>query len=70
MKIEIFLGETPSRQTTYTPRLVCVDLKGSLGTLPELGDLYGPPGHPKTRWAFFKKSFLSVLCKDSFNYLV
>jgi len=41
-------GVTFSRQTTYTPRLVAIDLKGSLGTLPELGDLYGGPGLPKS----------------------
>jgi hypothetical protein len=28
------------RDVTYLPRLVVVDLKGSLGLLPEFGDLY------------------------------
>jgi len=37
-------------QTTYTPRLVTVDLKGALGSLPEFGDLYNEVGTtiPKT----------------------
>ena len=33
-------GQTLNRDVTYTPRLVSVDLKGSLGGLPEFGDLY------------------------------
>lgn len=33
-------GQTLDRQTTYMPRLVTVDLKGALGSLPEFGDLY------------------------------
>ena len=39
-------GNTP----TYTPRLVSVDLKGALGSLPEFGDLYFETGSslPKT----------------------
>ena len=38
-------GDTP----TYTPRLVSVDLKGALGSLPEFGDLYYETGSlPKT----------------------
>ncbi len=40
-------GETDDRQVTFTPRLVAVDLKGSLGLLPELGDLYERPRVPK-----------------------
>ncbi len=41
-------GETLSGEVTFTPRLVAVDLKGALGLLPELGDLYGQPGAPRT----------------------
>ncbi|CAB3388170.1 Hypothetical predicted protein [Cloeon dipterum] len=33
-------GETRLGQTTFTPRLLLVDLKGSLGSLPEHGGLY------------------------------
>lgn len=34
-------GLTPlGNQVTYTPRLVSLDLKGALGSLPEFGDLY------------------------------
>ena len=45
-------GVTTSNSTpTYTPRLVSVDLKGALGSLPEFGDLYFETGSgslPKT----------------------
>jgi len=34
-------GQTLQGEMTFTPRLVVVDLKGSLGAMPELGDLYG-----------------------------
>ena len=33
-------GLTGSNQITYTPRLVSLDLKGALGSLPQFGDLY------------------------------
>lgn len=36
-------GVTLTRQPTFTPRLVASDLKGGLGALPELGDLYEAP---------------------------
>jgi hypothetical protein len=38
------------KDVTYTPRLVTVDLKGALGSLPEFGDLYHQVGLsvPKT----------------------
>ncbi|CAG2062715.1 unnamed protein product, partial [Timema podura] len=36
-------GLTPSGYVTYTPRLLLVDLKGSLGHLPEKGELYEQP---------------------------
>ena len=36
-------GQTASGEVTYTPRLVCADLKGSLGRLPQFGDLYDAP---------------------------
>ncbi len=36
-------GRNLQGQETYTPRVVCVDLKGSLGLLPQFGDLYEPP---------------------------
>ena len=41
---------TSSSSPTYTPRLVSVDLKGALGSLPEFGDLYFETGSslPKT----------------------
>ena len=34
-------GITINKEVTYTPRLIAVDLKGSLGALPECGELYG-----------------------------
>ena len=43
-----------SRDVTYLPRLVVVDLKGSLGLLPEFGDLYEDtfvPGKSKAQLA-------------------
>lgn len=43
-----------SRDVTYLPRLVVVDLKGSLGLLPEFGDLYEDvwtPGQSKAQLA-------------------
>lgn len=36
-------GVTHKGETTFTPRLLLADLKGSLRSLPELGDLYGIP---------------------------
>ncbi|XP_046489750.1 protein misato isoform X1 [Neodiprion pinetum] len=33
-------GETPRKETTFTPRLLLVDLKGSVGHLTEQGNLY------------------------------
>ena len=35
--------QTASGEVTFTPRLVCADLKGSLGLLPRFGDLYDAP---------------------------
>ena len=40
-------GSTLDREVTYTPRLLVVDLKGSLGTLPESGELYEKISIPK-----------------------
>jgi len=40
-------GLTNNKEVTYTPRLVAVDLKGSLGSLPECGELYGKNTVPK-----------------------
>lgn len=39
-------GKTVKGQTTYTPRLLLVDLKGSLKALPQEGDLYDTPSDP------------------------
>ncbi|KAK4884183.1 hypothetical protein RN001_000454 [Aquatica leii] len=41
-------GLTVNGQVTYTPRLLLVDLKGSLGTLSEQGNLYEPLVDPST----------------------
>lgn len=41
-------GLTTQKEITYTPRLITVDLKGSLGLLPELGDLYERPCVPRS----------------------
>lgn len=37
-------GQTINKEVTYTPRLVSIDLKGALGSLPEFGDLYHEVG--------------------------
>ena len=34
-------GLTMKGEVTYTPRLLSVDLQGSLGLLPQCGELYG-----------------------------
>lgn len=36
------------RQETYTPRLLAIDLKGSLNSLPTQGTLYSDLGEPST----------------------
>ncbi|XP_059093564.1 protein misato homolog 1-like [Tigriopus californicus] len=41
-------GQTLTRQLTFTPRVVNVDLKGALGSLPEFGDLYDDLEVPKS----------------------
>ncbi|XP_033211026.1 protein misato isoform X2 [Belonocnema kinseyi] len=40
-------GETSQKQSTYTPRLLLVDLKGSLGYLSEVGSLYSSQSEEK-----------------------
>ncbi|XP_014869763.1 protein misato homolog 1 [Poecilia latipinna] len=37
-------GQTPGGSVTYTPRLIAMDLKGSLRTLRQEGSLYDPGG--------------------------
>lgn len=41
-------GQTEGGHCTYTPRLVTIDLKGSLGSLPQCGDLYGKTQVPSS----------------------
>ena len=77
-------GLTLDREVTYTPRLLVVDLKGSLGTLPESGELYDKISIPKEdtlalHWGgghqvfreepLKKNEFLSDFEKDSENVL-
>ena len=77
-------GVTNNKEVTYTPRLIAVDLKGSLGALPECGDLYGKITIPKEEslslhWAgghqvfreepFVKNDFLTELEENSDNVL-
>ena len=38
----------PSHTNPPVPRLVAMDLQGSLGLLPQAGDLYGRPAIPST----------------------
>jgi hypothetical protein len=46
-------GLSPNGQVTFTPRMVAVDLKGSLGAMPEMGNLYGRPPAPKAASALW-----------------
>ena len=77
-------GITLDRELTYTPRVIVVDLKGSLGTLPESGELYDKISIPKEdtlslHWSgahqvfreepFQKNEFLSDLEKGTDNAL-
>ena len=77
-------GLTLDKEVTYTPRLLVVDLKGSLGTLPESGELYDKISIPKEdslalHWSgghqvfreepLKKNEFLSDFEKDSENAL-
>lgn len=77
-------GETLNKEVTFTPRLIAVDLKGSLGALPRCGELYGKISIPKEEslsnfWAgghqvfreepFVKNEFLTELEDDSENVL-
>merc|ERR1719237_986010 len=41
-------GLTMKREVTYTPRLLSIDLQGSLGLLPQCGELYGRPQIPSS----------------------
>ena len=38
-------GLTLKGEVTYTPRLLSLDLQGSLGLLPQCGELYGRCGN-------------------------
>ena len=77
-------GITLDKQVTYTPRLIVVDLKGSLGALPECGELYGKISIPKEEslssfWSgghqvfreepYVKNEYLTELEQDSENVL-
>ena len=77
-------GLTLNKEVTFTPRLITVDLKGSLGALPECGELYGKISIPKedtlsNYWTgghqifreepFVRNEFLSELGDNSENIL-
>jgi len=77
-------GLTLNKEVTFTPRLISVDLKGSLGALPECGELYGKISIPKEEsltnfWTgghqifreepYVKNEFLTELEDDSENVL-
>jgi len=77
-------GLTLNKEVTFTPRLIAVDLKGSLGALPECGELYGKISIPKedtlsNYWTgghqifreepFVRNEFLSELGDNSENIL-
>ena len=77
-------GKTLNKEVTFTPRLISVDLKGSLGSLPECGELYGKISIPKEEslalhWSgghqvfreepFVKNEFLTELNEGTENVL-
>ena len=77
-------GITLDKEVTYTPRVLVLDLKGSLGTLPESGELYDKISIPKEdslslHWSgghqvfreepIQKNEFLSDLERDTDNAL-
>ena len=77
-------GKTLNKEITFTPRLISVDLKGSLGSLPECGELYGKISIPKEEslalhWSgghqvfreepFVKNEFLTELNEGTENVL-
>ncbi|ESO92553.1 hypothetical protein LOTGIDRAFT_120630 [Lottia gigantea] len=43
-------GQTTKGAVTFTPRLVCIDLKGSLNTLSKDGGLYGDDNEEEVKW--------------------
>lgn len=56
-------GITHKGETTFTPRLLLADLKGSLRTLPELGDLYGVPEN-SVRGATWLEDAVEIIEED------
>ena len=45
-------GLTLKGEVTYTPRLLSLDLQGSLGLLPQCGELYGRCGISEINYCF------------------
>ncbi|KAL1513144.1 hypothetical protein ABEB36_002599 [Hypothenemus hampei] len=64
-------GLNPKGQITFTPRLLLVDLKGSLKTLPEEGDLYGTnsaPSPSSVNWDENKVEFQEKQCEPKNDF--
>ncbi|KAF5300866.1 hypothetical protein FQR65_LT09028 [Abscondita terminalis] len=63
-------GLTDKGEVTYTPRLLLVDLKGSLGSLSERGSLYEPPVDPskaETHWNNVQTETAEPTLKNKFQ---
>ncbi|XP_054278823.1 protein misato homolog 1 [Macrosteles quadrilineatus] len=58
-------GQTQRREVTYTPRLLLVDLKGSLGALPECGSLYEPPPRPDRNLPLWPPDCVEITSESS-----
>lgn len=61
----------PQRQETYTPRLLAIDLKGSLHSLPSHGTLYSDLGEPSTSEASWggQVEFIQQLPQEKNDFL-
>uniref|UniRef100_A0A1B6LBE0 Protein misato homolog 1 n=1 Tax=Graphocephala atropunctata TaxID=36148 RepID=A0A1B6LBE0_9HEMI len=58
-------GQTSRGEVTFTPRLLLVDLKGSLGCLPEEGRLYGTSPGPDTSLPLWPPDKVTVQSRAS-----
>ena len=62
-------GQTAAGEVTFTPRLVCADLKGSLGLLPQFGDLYDPPHKVPKRDSLLWDGELQAWLPDGYSQI-
>ncbi|XP_053596509.1 protein misato [Microplitis demolitor] len=57
-------GETPRKEVTFTPRLLAVDLKGSLGYLNERGFLYDDPKDVKSLECLWEDGKVEITAEE------